>query len=145
MNLNIADGSPLHRSPMGSFLTIIVSIFAILYCANNILVMSTRRNNSFTASMIPSFQSEDFTVTHADGFAIALGVIDYRTEDGSDPEGIPLSDYIEISFVIGYENGPNTYDEKEIETHQCSEEELGLKDISLSKFYPPKETALEEL
>ena len=55
MNFNISDGSPTYRSPMGSILTIIVTLFALSYCVNNMTVMARRKNNSFTASMIPSY------------------------------------------------------------------------------------------
>ena len=80
-------------------------------------------------------------MTYSDGFALAVAVIDYRTEDGSDPNGLPLSNFIEVEVVTAYENGPGTFKETLSPTHPCTEEELGLKDPKDSKFYPPKDSA----
>ena len=80
-------------------------------------------------------------MTYSNGFALAVAVIDYRTEDGSDPNSRPLSDFFEVEVVTAYENGPDTYKETLSPTHPCTEEELGLNDPKDSKFYPPKDSA----
>jgi len=145
MLFNFTDGADVHRSLIGSVLSMGVMTFTMLYLLNNLIVMARRMGTSYTASSIPDFKEESFKVTHADGLALAVAVIDYRTDDGSDPNGRPLSDFFEVEVVTAYENGPDTYEETQSPTHPCTEEELGLKNPSDSKFYKASDSALKEL
>ena len=145
MLFNFADGAAVHRSLIGSVLSVGVMAFTMLYLLNNLIVMANRMGTSYTASAIPYFQKDSFKVTHERGFALAIAIIDYRTEDGSDFNKLPLSDFFEVEVVTAYENGPDTYKETISETHPCTEEELGLKDPSASKFYPPNQSTMTEL
>jgi len=145
MLFNFADGAAVHRSLIGSVLSVGVMTFTMLYLLNNLIVMARRMGTSYTASAIPYFQKDSFKVTHDDGFALAIAVIDYRTEDGSDYNKLPLSDFFEVEVVTAYENGPDTLKETISETHPCTEEELGLKDPSASRFYPPNQSTMTEL
>lgn len=83
---------------------------------------------------------EDFNVDH--GFSIAFGLIN---DEMDLPELVPEIGKMElVAMEWGYHGEEYYYEENVVETHICSEEELGLTGDT-STFYPTIETAVEEL
>ena len=71
---------------------------------------------------------------------MAFAVVDYAADNFQDSQGRNLEDYLNVTVTLvelseeDEENG-NPEDIK-IETHKCTDEELGLDGSGKSKFYP---------
>jgi len=74
VSFNLGNGHPEHRSCFGQALSILVRLVLLLFLAVQLQVMFERKDTRFVSSVIPGFQSTNFTVTQDDGFQVAFAL-----------------------------------------------------------------------
>ena len=127
----------------GAICTFIILLMTAVFAINSYRILAQRQGTLFTATTLKKFNDKSNAFTEEDGFQVAFAVIDQNTADYTDKAGRELSEYLEVTVSLGeYDesNSENKYSITTIQTHPCTEAELGLDDSGTSKF----ESIIEE-
>ena len=123
-------------------------MLTLSFTVQSLIVLKDRKGTVFTTT-IEKESNDGRIFTAEDGLQFAIGVVDYDTDadDYGDVLGRDFEDYIALSVWMIYyaEDDTEVPDWFEIETHRCTDEELGLdtsSDSSPTKFYPHTASSL---
>ena len=121
-------------SYMGSFLTFLMYAITIVFFYSKFMVLKHKTDITILRNVIDSeFTAED-AFTAEDGFFVAAALTAYDSET----ESIERPEYGELaisSWRWGFKEDIGSV-KQEYETHNCSDEELGLADSKNSLTYP---------
>ena len=100
--------------------------------AQNIAILRQRGAKVFTCctvftTSIEKNANEGVVFTQEDGFQMAFAIIDSGSDDGEDINGLRIDDYIKVTVeALDISDSGKNYTRIVLETHTCSDEELGI-------------------
>ena len=105
--LNYLSEDSEYKSTCGALISLIIGLTTILYAVQQTTVLLDYRATSFTSYTIKNGLDEDLTIGTDEGFFFAVAVLDISSLDFSDPDGLPLSHYLNITAVVENSNAAN--------------------------------------
>ena len=139
--MKLSQGQTTLPSIMGTFLSFIYFGLVIGYTILKFDILTNRKDVDITLSIKDTHFPDSYSFTGKHGFniAVALSSFDSSKESQLPPE------YGYIKFQMSrwevLENGEIDFRLIDVDSHPCSEEELGLTGNN-SKFYPIHETSI---
>lgn len=124
-------------------------MLTLSFTLQNILILEGRTDTLFTTT-IEKDANANHILTTEDGLQFAIGIVDFYSDD-EDALRQKLDDKINLYVYQWFYSSDSTKEVPEsfeMETHLCTDEELGLIDNSepsTSKFYPHSKSSLETL
>ena len=121
-----------------------VLVLTLIFTLQSIIILNGRKGTLFTTTLEKEANA-DRIFTAEDGLQFAIGIIDYGSDDFEDMEGRNFNNYLYLWVEMEYYAEDDTTivpEDFELETHRCTDEELGLSDTSSSKFYAHSKSSL---
>ena len=128
------DGKSQKTSHMGVFLTIVLSMTAIGFIYSKLIAINERLHVDIFTAIKENFHDNSYIYSAKDGLFIAAALTEYN----ADPEPTEDAKYGEL--IIEHTGWglteSNSVEEKTLEFHYCSDEELGLMRTPETVVYP---------
>ena len=140
--MKLSQGQATLPSVMGTFLSFIYFGLVLGYTYLKFDILYARKDVDITLSIKDTHFNDTYPFTgRKDGFNIAVGISSWTSSP--EPELPPEYGYIkfQLSHWAVLENGELEYIITDVESHPCSEEELGLTGNN-AQFFPMHETSI---
>lgn len=124
-NLTVEDGRPTYNTCCGVFCTLVVSALFIVLAIEVLIV-----NDGQTPFAMTTVAQTDVSLSAVDsGFNLAFALIDYSKKDKVERADVATLKAYTYEWGIPTEDGDVKSQVVPLETHQCSNTELGIHDI----------------
>ena len=140
--MKLSQGQASLPSIMGTVLSFIYFGLVLGYTVLKFDILTNRKDVDITMSVKDTYYNDSYPFGGDQGFniAVALSSFDSSTEFQLPPEYGYFK--FQLSYWIVMENGEIDTKYTDVDSHPCSEEELGLTGNN-SKFYPIHETSID--
>lgn len=122
MNLD-REGHKQRTSYCGAISTLVLFTLLGLFCYNKVIVLSERSDVTIILNTVGNAFEDSHKFTAEDGFFVAAAITNYDTETESEED----ERYGRLMFKH-YAWGDGALGTTEIDSYNCSDEELGLSD-----------------
>ena len=133
--MSLDEGNPSYRTATGACFSILVLLITMTFTCQNSLILVGRKATQFTTNVMQNYHDDTYEFSTEQGFALAYAIINDTPEEA-------LDDLLEVSIQQVARYGSNLIPDKKIETHSCTEEELGILEgqTDYPMFYRPADT-----
>lgn len=125
------------KTCMGTFCTLVWVSIIVIFAAQKTDILINKKKVSILSTTKDLFYSDSDEFTFKDGLNIAVGFTEFdnNREWSLDPR---MGELVLTSYEWGIEGGKPWTERKNVATHNCTREELGLEgEGPEAKFYPP--------
>lgn len=125
--MGLEDGNRSLKTPCGVIVNLIALFVIAAYTSQKMTVLLQRSNVNTLTTDLHNYYPDEYEFSSSQGLSIAMGVIDYFDEDFtlSDPTYGQFM-FQSYSWGIDETTGQIFGDIKDLASHQCTREELGL-------------------
>ena len=141
IGFNFSEESSNYTSLCGSILTCSIMLLTFAFTLQSIVVLNGRKGTVFTTTLEKE-ANEGRALTKDDGLQFAIGILDFGTSNWTDYYGRDFEEYLSLDVhQYKFRLDPSLNSRQKLESHPCTEEELGLVTSSESNFFPHTESS----
>ena len=133
------------KTCMGTFCTLVWVLIIVIFAAQKTDILINKKRVSILSTTKDLFYTDLDEFTYKDGLNIAVAFTgwDNNREWSLDPR---MGELVLTSYEWGIEGGIPWADRKNVASHNCTREELGLAgDGPAAKFYPPHGSSFDSV